>query len=102
MSGWPEPAPPPASRLWLVAGHLLLAPPAMSACQAGIGIGQPAATEDAVQATNWPEGFALSSPDFNPGGSIPRRYTCDGDDASPPLAWAGAPGEAAAFALVMD
>ena len=44
----------------------------------------------------------LTSPEFEEGGSIPRRYACDGDDVSPPLSWEGAPGDTAALALVMD
>ena len=46
--------------------------------------------------------FALTSPDFAEGGAIPRRYSCDADNVSPPLEWAGAPAETVAFALVMD
>ena len=46
--------------------------------------------------------FTLTSSAFEPGGSIPRRFTCDGDDLSPPLAWERAPPGVAAFALIMD
>ncbi len=46
--------------------------------------------------------FALSSSAFAPNGAIPRRYTCDGPDISPPLAWAGAPDGTAALALIVD
>jgi Raf kinase inhibitor-like YbhB/YbcL family protein len=46
--------------------------------------------------------FTLTSPEFPEGGAIPRRYACNGDNVSPPLAWAGAPGDTAALALVMD
>jgi Raf kinase inhibitor-like YbhB/YbcL family protein len=74
---------------------------ALAACQAGGRSSQPAATEGAVQSAANGE-FTLSSPDFGEGQPIPRRYACDGDDASPPLAWSGAPGEAEALALVMD
>jgi phosphatidylethanolamine-binding protein (PEBP) family uncharacterized protein len=35
--------------------------------------------------------FTFGSSAFASGGPIPRRYTCDGPDVSPPLAWAGAP-----------
>jgi hypothetical protein len=28
---------------------------------------------------------------FEPGEAIPQRYTCEGDDISPPLEWAGLP-----------
>lgn len=46
--------------------------------------------------------FSLSSSAFAAGAAIPRRYTCDGPDVSPPLAWAGAPAGTGAFLLVVD
>jgi hypothetical protein len=46
--------------------------------------------------------FALTSPEFADGGAIPRRYTCDGDDVSPPFAWSGTPEVAMSLALVLD
>ncbi len=46
--------------------------------------------------------FALSSSAFNAGGTIPRQYTCDGGDHSPPLAWQGAPPGTRSFALIVD
>jgi Raf kinase inhibitor-like YbhB/YbcL family protein len=33
---------------------------------------------------------------------IPRRYTCDGQDVSPPLAWGGVPEAAKSLALIID
>ncbi len=33
----------------------------------------------------------IASPAFDDGRTVPRRYTCDGDDISPPLEWSGAP-----------
>ena len=44
----------------------------------------------------------LTSPAFSHGEEMPRRYTCEGDDVSPPLTWSGAPGETRSFALVVD
>lgn len=44
----------------------------------------------------------LTSPAFAYGEKIPVRYTCEGDDISPPLQWAGAPVEARSYALIMD
>jgi Raf kinase inhibitor-like YbhB/YbcL family protein len=35
-------------------------------------------------------------------GEIPARYTCDGDDISPRLAWSGAPADTKSFALIVD
>ncbi|HVO51182.1 MAG TPA: YbhB/YbcL family Raf kinase inhibitor-like protein, partial [Thermoanaerobaculia bacterium] len=47
-------------------------------------------------------GMALGSSAFAPGGAIPRRHTCDGENVSPPLAWTGAPAAAKSFAIVCD
>jgi Raf kinase inhibitor-like YbhB/YbcL family protein len=33
---------------------------------------------------------------------IPRRFTCDGEDISPELAWHGVPEHTEAFALMME
>ena len=44
----------------------------------------------------------VQSPAFSEGGQIPRSYTCDGKDVSPPLSWSGVPGEAKSLALICD
>ncbi|MGQ9546821.1 MAG: YbhB/YbcL family Raf kinase inhibitor-like protein [Dehalococcoidia bacterium] len=46
--------------------------------------------------------LALSSPVFQGGETIPTKYTCQGEDISPPLTWAGPPPETRSFALIMD
>lgn len=46
--------------------------------------------------------LTLKSASFADGGSIPRRFTCDGDDVSPPLSWSGAPAGTRSFALIVD
>jgi Raf kinase inhibitor-like YbhB/YbcL family protein len=46
--------------------------------------------------------FQLSSAAFKDGERIPDRYTCTGQDISPPLAWSGAPEGARSFALLCD
>jgi Raf kinase inhibitor-like YbhB/YbcL family protein len=35
-------------------------------------------------------------------GKIPSKYTCDGDDVSPPLAWTAPPDETVTLALCLD
>lgn len=35
-------------------------------------------------------------------GSIPKKYTCEGSDTSPPLEWSGIPAGAKSLALVVD
>ena len=39
---------------------------------------------------------------FSAGGDIPVRYTCEGANISPPLAWSGVPAQAKSLALVVD
>ena len=46
--------------------------------------------------------FVLSSPAFADKGAIPRLYTCEGADLSPPLSWSGAPPRTKSFALIVD
>jgi hypothetical protein len=48
------------------------------------------------------ETVKLSSTAFAAGASIPPRYTCDGADVSPPLAWGDPPAGTLSFALVVD
>lgn len=49
-----------------------------------------------------PTALVVRSPAFREGAAIPRRYTCEGSDRSPPLAWSGAPAGTGAFALVVE
>lgn len=44
----------------------------------------------------------LSSPAFDHEGSIPRKYSCQGEDINPPLEITGVPKEAKTLALIMD
>jgi hypothetical protein len=44
----------------------------------------------------------LQSPAFADGGAIPKLYTCDGTDVSPPLEWSGVPDSARSVALVVE
>ncbi len=46
--------------------------------------------------------FKLSSSAFTEGGSIPTKYTCEGEDTSPPLTWSGAPANTKSFAIIVD
>lgn len=45
--------------------------------------------------------FTLTSPAFAEGDAIPVRFTCDGDNLSPALAWTDAPTGAQSFTLVV-
>ncbi len=44
----------------------------------------------------------LVSSAFADGAAIPRRFTCDGDDVSPPLQWSGSPGGTESFVLLCE
>ncbi|HYA66320.1 MAG TPA: YbhB/YbcL family Raf kinase inhibitor-like protein [Burkholderiaceae bacterium] len=44
----------------------------------------------------------LSSSAFAHGASIPRQFTCEGADRSPPLAWSGVPTTARSLVLIVD
>ena len=46
--------------------------------------------------------FTLSSSSFRPQGEIPTKYTCEGDDVSPPLSWDAPPAGTKSFALIVD
>src|SRR5581483_9557362 len=46
--------------------------------------------------------LSITSKAFSQGGKIPSRYTCEGDDVSPPLAFTGVPEGTKSLALVID
>ena len=44
----------------------------------------------------------VKSSAFEDGGMIPKKYTCDGSDVSPPLSWEGLPEGTKSIALISD
>ena len=46
--------------------------------------------------------LTLTSPAFSNNGEIPKRYTCDDEDSSPPLEWSGLPEGTMSVALIVD
>ena len=46
--------------------------------------------------------LVLTSSAFAEGETIPTEFTCDGANASPPLAWSGVPGGADALVLTVE
>lgn len=46
--------------------------------------------------------LTLSTKSFAPGGEIPRKYTCEGDNLSPELSWSEPPKGTQNFALIAD
>ena len=46
--------------------------------------------------------LVITSSAFTEGQAIPNRYTCDGPDVSPDIAWSGIPDGTASLALICD
>ena len=46
--------------------------------------------------------FELTSAAFGQGEPIPLKYSCEGEDVSPPLAWGDPPAETQSLALILD
>lgn len=46
--------------------------------------------------------MTLTSPAFAEGDTVPVRFTCDGEDVSPPLEWSGVPAEASELTLTLS
>jgi Raf kinase inhibitor-like YbhB/YbcL family protein len=78
-----------ASRLLLIASFIFI----LVGCT-------PRATEPDLGGS--PMTLELSSSAFKEGETIPRQYTRDGDDTSPPLRWADPPEGTKSFALICD
>jgi len=83
----------------------------LAACQrgattpAGTNVAtKPAPTKEVQDGTKGGDRMTLklTSTAFEEGGMIPAKYTCDGENVSPPLAWSGVPETARTLALVAD
>jgi Raf kinase inhibitor-like YbhB/YbcL family protein len=46
--------------------------------------------------------LSLRSLAFDTNSTIPKRYTCDGENISPPLSWAGLPPDTKSLVLIVD
>ncbi|MEU1403715.1 YbhB/YbcL family Raf kinase inhibitor-like protein [Streptomyces sp. NPDC005728] len=46
--------------------------------------------------------LTVTSPAYADAGTIPRRYTCEGENVSPPLAFTGVPERTASLALLLQ
>jgi Raf kinase inhibitor-like YbhB/YbcL family protein len=49
-----------------------------------------------------PQGFRLTSSNFKDGGIISKKYTCEGENISPPLSWGQVPAGTQSLALIME
>jgi hypothetical protein len=57
---------------------------------------------DAFSAKKGGRKMQITSSAFTEGSMIPAKYTCDGQDISPPLEWKDAPADTKSFALIND
>ena len=46
--------------------------------------------------------MTIQSASFAHEGTIPKLYTCEGQDISPPLTWSGVPADARSLVLIVD
>jgi Raf kinase inhibitor-like YbhB/YbcL family protein len=69
-----------------------------AACLIAMAVAQ----DDAPGKEADPMSLMLTSSAFQEGQPIPRKYTCDGDDISPPLSWTGVPEDTASLVLICD
>jgi Raf kinase inhibitor-like YbhB/YbcL family protein len=73
----------------------------LAACSSGGGGGTVATTAASGQQAP-ASTMTVTSSAFDAGGAIPVRYTCKGDNLSPPLRWSAPPSGTAELALVVD
>lgn len=73
-------------------------PPASILFASVLGVAVCAARGEAAA----PVRLELRSPAFAAMAAIPARYTCEGDDVSPPLSWTGVPEGTQSLVLIVD
>ena len=49
-----------------------------------------------------PDAFSIRAEAFNPGGDIPRKFSCQGSDTSPALVWTDPPAGTQSIVLIVD
>ena len=60
------------------------------------------APSDTTSSRSQTMALQVTSGAFAQSALIPARYTCEGDDVSPPLSWSGSPAGTKSFALIME
>jgi Raf kinase inhibitor-like YbhB/YbcL family protein len=55
-----------------------------------------------TEAHKKPQTLRVESPEFGMNGSIPAKFTSDGDDVAPPLTWSTPPAGAKSIAIIVD
>lgn len=73
-----------------------------SATPTGVPTRAPSRSETETRDETRAAGIKVSSTAFKMGHTIPAVYTCDGVNASPPLAWRDVPSKAASLVLLVE
>jgi len=94
--GAPQAADEPAATTQPPAGPYSLATPAAEST--ALETAGPASAEERDEAM----ALTLTSIGFDAEGAIPPKYSCDGEDISPPLAWSDPPPGTLSFGLILD
>ena len=81
-------------RTWSRAAIALAAVLVVTGCSSGGGVAVGPDTEEST--------VDVTSPDLADGDEVPTRFTCDGDDVRPAIAWAGLPEGTTTVAVVVD
>jgi Raf kinase inhibitor-like YbhB/YbcL family protein len=68
----------------------------------GSSASRPATTATTSAGLSVPASIGLTSPVLASGRPVPRRFTCDGQDDTPPLRWSGVPAGTAELALLFE
>jgi Raf kinase inhibitor-like YbhB/YbcL family protein len=87
---------------FIVVGMLLILPIALVVAFYILGPTRGETFSSIVEMPSSEVGFVLTSPDFTDGSPIPARFTCDGEDVPPTLAWGEPPAGTKSFALIVD
>ena len=69
---------------------------------ASCGLGSSSDEADELDSSDVSATITVTSPAFGADSPIPERYSCAGDDVSPPVEWTGVPEQAAEVAIVVD
>src|SRR5262249_13346764 len=75
---------------------------ALVVCAAVAGCSGTSSDSSGLDESRIPMTIQVTSSVFNEGEAIPVRYSCDGENISPPLTWDNLPSGTQSLALIMD
>ncbi|MEU5538842.1 YbhB/YbcL family Raf kinase inhibitor-like protein [Streptomyces sp. NPDC020362] len=84
---------------WLIA---VAAMAVVAGCGKGNGPASDSSSAPSASSPGAAHRLTVTSPAYADAGTIPQRYTCDGENVSPPLAVTGAPAHTASLAFLLQ